>query len=524
MKCDDGEKVVAFSVTAMDFPVVDEPWEEGDTVIKTKSGNDASSTSEIQLPLDEDGDVDLSKIYNSKGEDVKDVLLGLKEGNYLTVVENSFMGAELYDDDDARISISSGYHVETGVIVEVNDPTPGYHSGDSVTLDNGLVLNNFFGIAQVGTDFFDALEDGTEVKFYCLGGNSFLMYEAVDSQKDYAILLDYEQEAGEEGSLGYEQGQILLLTASGHQIVYDVEAEANPVDDDAWFDSGDKGTLVEYSLNSDGEVDEVDVIIEDDDNFFDYDDNIMLLDSEDDEDYFLADNAIVFNIDDTDMGEWDVIDDSEFGAGNALVVLDDDGDAEVVVIYSDFDAATGDNDYALFTTTQDVMRDGDLVQKATAYVGGVMTTLYTDPDMDGDITVEYVSKTSGKTLLAATTNWFTFGEVEIDGDTINDATSVVPIFSTTEEALEVRANSVKIGGEARALADDIVIYEITADYEDGDLEYVLSVKIIDFDELHDDMIVGGYELNDDDEVKTLIVADSKDNDTEDWLGTWYNLD
>jgi hypothetical protein len=135
-----------------------------------------------------------------------------------------------------------------------------------------------------------------------------------------------------------------------------------------------------------------------------------------------------------------------------------------------------------------------------------------------------LAKKSGNTLLAATTNWFTFGEVEIDGDTINDATNVVPIFSTTEETLEVRANSVKIGGEAKALADDIVIYEITADYEDGDLEYVLSVKIIDFDELHDDMIVGGYELNDDDEVKTLIVADSKDNDTEDWLGTWYNLD
>jgi hypothetical protein len=371
------------------------------------------------------------------------------------------------------------------------------------------------------------MEDGTEVTFYCLGGNSWLSYEFVEEAGDYAILLDYKQESGEEGSLGYEQGQILLLTASGDQIAYDVEPDSNPEGDAPWFDEeDDAGMLVEYSLNSDGEVDEVDEVDADDDNFFNYDDNIMLLDSKDDKDYFLADNVIIFNISDGDENkeDWDVLDDSELGEADALVVLDDDGDAEVVVVYGNYDPATGDNDYALFTTTQNVMRDGDLVQKATAYVGGVMTTLYTDPKMDGDITVEYVSKLSGKTLVAATTNWFTFGEVEIDGDTINDATNVVPIFSTTEETLEVRANSVKIGDKARALADDIVIYEITADYEDGDLEYVLSVKIIDFDELHDDMIVGGYELNDDDEVKTLIVADSKDNDTEDWLGTWYNLD
>jgi hypothetical protein len=482
------EEAVALIVTKVTYTVLVD--EVDDDVIEASEGDD------IDLPLDDDEDFDESRlVVMGDVDDIDDI----EEDDVIEVYEPYAFDAE--DEDEGGDLVL--YVTRDSVTGDVDE----YDGSDSVVID-GVELDycddydsEVIGDSDLGDEYTAYLNADGDIAF-------LVLVEATATAEDFAVVADYADGTTDEDWDDIETDdapQIKLLTADGDIVIYDVTTDDFDYDglDDDPVELGDlelswdgdavgdidisgisEGDLVIYSLDSDGDIDEILVAKYNSDDFdedFDYDtaggddyDEPVLNSG-----YMVEDATIVFDITDEDEDEWDVIDMDQ-------ISLDDDdsvvayvceaGDNDVLVMTVTYNDTTSDDVYAVITdNTTAINDDDDVVQKLVGFFDGEEDIVYTDDD---DV---YDDEYNEYALMAVT----------FDDDVID---------STTVEAVDY-------AGDVDDVDDDFI--NIDADY--GDDGYY---------EVDEEVIVYEFTFDDDGYVDEITLADMSDIGTDDYVKMW----
>ncbi len=456
------------------------------------------------------------------------------------------------DDDVYKYFIEAYDETLVGTLEE-------YKSGDYVVIDDEEydLAYDLVGDVTSDDDFTDLL--GDDVKVYFGKDGKVVMAEldeAAEEEKDYALVVDVSED---EDRYGNTTPYIKLLTASGDIIEYAVAEDAvlkegttvvdRDVDADDYATKGYVGdvftegtdangsdclifgasspadpdnvlpgeidmvtvaenkkeftthnrssnTLVKYSLNNAGEIDELEIVgdIPSDETAtgVEVDKDDKQLGSK----LFAVDDSLFF-----DAYNEEVISFSKLGDGDDYFIkyVDDSADIEVAVVYSN--NYVEDTEYAIYLSKSDIADD--------QYKVKVM--------MNGE--EQYFNTDMSSTTLASTFGAAYKGEVFsvdfTDGD-ITDAEEVGVVanesFIDTISDVKVSKGRIEFATEGYYLfADDIQVYEYTLKDEEAQ-SAVDEVEAAETNDLDDGQLVNVI-LDDDGYVEYIfIIDDDDDND------------
>lgn len=394
-----------------------------------------------------------------------------------------------------------------------------------------------------GNDFADITGLlGDDVKVFFGKDGKVVMIEldtASEEEKDYALVTDV---AVETDKYGNETVYIKLLTASGDIIEYEVSDEAiikegnTTIDMDsdtasvAWVDSdsdGDKetltfantihivenvkefdddagnpanptaNTLVKYSLDKDGKIDELEVVgtwaDKDDDGVADS----LRVDKDDNQigtDVFADDSTLVFDAYNEKVIKFNDLKD---GADYTIkYVLDDDslGDAEVIVVYSN--VYVEDTEYAVYISKSNIADDQ---YKLKVMIDGEVK--YFSTDMGSDAVV-FKDVYKGQVF-----------SLDFDDNKVADAAPVTAVpdekFTDEVEDIDVTKNRVKLKTNGYKLfADDVQVYIYELN-DDGTVDEVKAAKVRDVKDGQEVNVI----LDSDGYIEYIFIID-KDADKE----------
>lgn len=467
----DNDKIDAAEVTGIvvvqqtKVAVIDNEYKEGRTKIDVFS-----------LPVDEDGDVDLDKI----------------------TVTGDASALEDIAEDDVVVSYAAQDASVIKLVVSRNtvEGKVTRLASDAVYVDG----TKYSVSATAGSIAASELALGDEGTFYLDNNNKVVYFDGESATPtDYAVVI-----AAADGSIDndgrfdaqYEIDDypaLKLATQDDEVVIYDVFTEIDEDDasvtDAATDEDGDeivatsadettlelqvtlnKGDLIKYSLNDDGQIESIEVV-QTVPSVLSHADTTLAS-------FKLADGAIIF---DATAGEdyavvsaSDLEDEIDFyGEYN------DNGELEVIVT-DDVNAEAEDTTIAVIKSSSDVTvaenSDGDEIQVATVYMNGEKQDVYTD----GDVT--FPVNTSGAAITGAY-------EVEFDGDVVVSITPVTPVAATVV-AISASNDMVKL-----TIGSTTSWYSIAADATMIDIKSgTTSYEFIDL-----------YDLDDADAIKVIVV-------------------
>lgn len=142
----------------------------------------------------------------------------------------------------------------------------------------------------------------------------------------------------EKGTDGFDDiYRLELFLATGETVTYDIEDDEVDVDGsevaDAYIDEDIiKGDIVEFSLNDDGEIDDIDMFSQGAIFAIDIDDDYSRIDDDK-----VVSGTLFFDISESDSDDWTMTDwsdvaDADFGTGTIGYTVVDDGDIDYVVL------------------------------------------------------------------------------------------------------------------------------------------------------------------------------------------------
>jgi hypothetical protein len=293
---------------------------------------------------------------------------------------------------------------------------------------------------------------------------------------------------------------VRLFTAGGDPVVYDLDLTGLTIGD-----SGDSitigalnvdgdlvvttntainyGDLVEYELNSDGELTSVTVSTTDSLNNIEYDSTEMVLDDS----YDVTDNTVIFNYD-GDWDDWTVEGEAFLTDGSDMegsyIVDSTDWFVKVMVVTSG-GGLTTDETYAVITEVTDVYDEDqeEAVKEITALVNGAEVTYLTEDASAADsIDDTYISTVAALTLSD--------GLVTV----VTPKTDEADTFTTVSaiEGMKLRNQD----GKLETVASDATVYIL----EDGEMTVGAFEDILEGD------YVDLYDANSDGEW-TIVVLD-----------------
>lgn len=404
----------------------------------------------------------------------------------------------LVDEDDEiyKFFFETYDKTKVGELEEYKDEDYVVVDGKEYDLAYALVGDN---------DDFDDITGllGDDVKVFFGKDGKVVMIEldtASEEEKDYALVTDV---AVETDKYGNETVYIKLLTASGDIIEYEVSDEAiikestteteidmdsddAVVDEDTsssgadalrFYDSsnqiyivenekeftsdnGNENTLVKYSLDKDGKIDELEVV-----GSYAIDQEVDKDDNQIGTDVFADDSTLVF-----DAYNEKVIDfkDLKDGADYTIkYVLDDDslGDAEVIVVYSN--VYVEDTEYAVYISKSNIADDQ---YKLKVMIDGEVK--YFNTDMGSDAATVFGTVYKGQIF-----------SLDFDDNKVADAAPVTAVpdekFTDEVEDIDVTKNRVKLKTNGYKLfADDVQVYIYELN-DDGTVDEVKAAKVRD---------------------------------------------
>ncbi|MBV1758617.1 MAG: S-layer homology domain-containing protein [Dethiosulfatibacter sp.] len=434
--------------------------------------------------------IKLPVMVNADDDDVLD------DAN-LTIVGDATTLADIEEDDLVYVYASESVNADATVtghpevlkLLVVRDVVSGAYTSRAADFHSGVFGGVSYSVSsfnKVVTDFLNsdhelvAVPDG---KTYDLtldkDGKVYSMALADDTPdtEGYALFVDFA-----DGVLTSEfsdvtvdkAARVRLFNSSGNVVVYNLDISNLDLEDtDDSDDLGDltidvdtnaltistsltKGALVEYEVNSDGEVTLVSAVTT---TTGDYDKDEMLVGN-----YDVTDTTIVFNTVGTltDQGDWLVED---------VDGLSDITDAEFLVPSSGFEVAVmvidepvSDTIYAAVTSVIDYYDGSDTVKQVKAFVDGVERT-YLTKVANNDQAVGIVDNLVTLTL--------TDGRIT--------ATSIQALNAgNTEQVVSIEGSRLRVVGDILTLADDVVVYLIN----DGDFEVGELGDLIEDDYIH----------------------------------------
>ncbi|NPV44748.1 MAG: hypothetical protein HPY70_12370 [Firmicutes bacterium] len=345
---------------------------------------------------------------------------------------------------------------------------------------------------------------GDDVKVFFGKDGKVVMIEldtASEEEKDYALVTDVAYDADKYNNY---TAYIKLLTASGDIIEYEVSDEAiikedtaeidmdsdtadidisgntltfgydtddngiidsseaiDIVENDKEFttDNGAENTLVKYSLDKDGKIDELEVV-----GTYRTDQQVDKDDNQIGTDVFADDSTLVFDAYNEKVIKFNDLKDGE--KYTIKYVLDDDslGDAEVIVVYSDL--YVEDTEYAVYISKSNIADDQ---YKLKVMIDGEVK--YFNTDMGSDAATVFGTVYKGQIFS------LDFDDNKVaDADLVNEDTEK---FTDEVEDIDVTKNRVKLTTNGYKLfADDVQVYIYELN-DDGTVDEVKAAKVRD---------------------------------------------
>jgi len=238
-------------------------------------------------------------------------------------------------------------------------------------------------------------------------------------------------------------------------------------------------SLVTYELNSDGQLDKLELATTDGALGSDYDtDEMVLADS-----YDVTNNTVIFDKEDSSWDDWEVVGEP-FLSGTMTgeyVVNEDDWFVEAMVVETGGD--TTDTSYAIVTEVQDVYdTDQDAqVQEVSVLVDGEELSYNTIEGYDVKGDAEYVTLSAIRTLTIDSDGYLT------DIDTPTETNDGDALTVSAIEGMKLRADD----GKRYTIADDASVYILEWDATNSEWDAEVTnfnniladdnVKLYDYD-------------------------------------------
>lgn len=523
-KYDANEAVAVIAKVVTKTVLVKEDYDKWDTYINAAKGGD------IDLPEDDDNDFDDSRLVVMGDVDaVEDI----EEDDVVEVYEPYDL--DLLDEEGDDLVLLVTRDTVEGEVEE--------HDGDDGVVIDGVELDyaddfdgDVLGNEELGDDYIAYLNQDGDISFLeeLSGG---------PTAEDFAVVVDIANGNTDDSKWDPEDidvddaPQVKLLTADNDIVVYDITT------DDFDFELGEPemgedavtlgslvlewngettgtitvsgisvGDIVLYGTDSDGDIDEILQI-----NSGDLEEDYELMDCDGDDydepvlagGYLVEDSTIVFDLTAKDSDDWEVIDADQLDMADDAYVefVTEDGDNDVVVMSTDDNDMTEDGIYALITKVTMALQDGDPVQKLVGFVDGETDVLYTDDDDDFDD--EYVDEY--------------IIELTMDGDEVESTTVEAADFEGMIVSISgnfVKVDDVVEGEIYREISDEVVVYEITYDVDDHDVD---EVTVAEYGDLDEDGYVFFYDTDnefgvdgDDAEIDIIIYISEKEYGQSHW--------
>ncbi|MDW5299409.1 MAG: S-layer homology domain-containing protein [Sedimentibacter sp.] len=433
------------------------------------SGVDGTS---LSLPKDTDNEVDLDKVTVTGAVDSLD-----------DIAENDVVVAYEANDGAPVKLVVVRDSVEGEVSKTADGQTTVYVDGTEYT------LSRIEGSVRYGT----LPSVGDEGTFYLdNAGKIFAVDTDGEALTDYALVLNKangEYSSKMDGSIT-DYPQIKLLTAEGETVVYDVLVdldltETNDLDDYAIYTDHRAATaatdaplvavtpivgaettqsitltatltpdtLIKYSLNEDGDIDEIEIM-----------NTVSATIDTDDLADIAADDALVFDTANDDVVSIDNLKDGSH------TVLYDDGEI-VVFVTSNLESANDDIFGVITALSLTKNAKGDIVTEVTAFVDGAEVTYLAEND-----TTPFTVPSTITTGTAVEFNFGTDDELDnvsaIANDTLANGGDVNAFVGTDVQVTDVTSTYIVMGGTTYRFASDVAVYiydESAAEWSIGDV-------------------------------------------------------
>jgi len=457
----------------------------------------------VNLPVDKDDDVDMSKIVV---EGAVDALEDVKEDSVVTV----YAGLDAADKLKEIRFVVSEDSVE-GKITKTN------YDKTSVTIggkayDASPFADNSVVVGETGTLYLNA--DGEFRTFTS---------EDKDEVGEYAVVVsaangtyDTFLEAND------KDAKVKLATAANKDIIYSLaeEAEVNGDELEATgtvldllellFESGEfeADLVVEYSLDKDGKIDWIEEVV------FDKTYTTPKLPT-DTKAFILADNAVIFDGETEDA--YQVLNANQLADDiSAKVLYNKDGEIELLFVTDGVEAAK-DGIFAVINNVEVAVDDNDdTVLYITAFINGEKVSYFTDEDFYLDNVGTGKTYASVSAMRTALRGGYKLNELTMDGNVITGVTTEGAIAGVPKyegKVYNVKAASdvftILVGDddtEVLVLADDAIVYLQTgaAVVEVEDI-YELDADDEDVYANNEGDLIKAFDTDDDGEIDIVII-------------------
>ena len=393
---------------------------------------------DFKLPVDDDGDVDLGKVtvkgavdsvediaeddvvveyaaYDSDGDVVKTTLVVSRdtvEGKIKKVDGTKFYidGVSYEENAIAAVTLVLGndgifYLDQNGDVVafdgDTNEPT-----------DYAIVIGVSNGNVEEDRYDNEAIDEYPQLKLVTAGGE--------EAYYDIYVDIDFDDVSGSTGD-DLEDGDDYVTLGTGAE--YDLVVKAAFANED---------TLIKYSLNKDGMIDEM-VVVEDltDEDIFT---NVDL----DKSSNKLASNIVIFEI--QDDGDYEVIDEDDLKTEfDAYQDRNSSGEIKILVVAAGQLAPSADTFAYIYDVSPALDDDDDDVAYLEVYYANGDTAFYSTDDYDA------TDFAAGTVLI-----------VDFDGDMIDDDATATGVVATAS-AINYSTELIKINGVWYSMADDATV-------------------------------------------------------------------
>jgi len=439
--------------------------------------------------LDDDDEIDLKQFQ----------LLGV---NSLSDIEEDDVVYVYADGSDIR-KIEVGTETVEGVVEETDGKSP----LEKVTIDG-----TEYKLAPSATSAAKGIDVDSEGIFYLDYAGKIFDFDGTSKSADsFAIVKAGQQEDK------FNNMKLKLYLSDDSTKTFYLEDAADDIDwtttaampniDAATAAAMTPGTLIGYSLNSDGEIDALDV------SAVTYASvtfqSIKVLDLPGTTDAAIDSNAVVFTYknDPAATGDYDVASLSEVKKGAiataaslAVVMYNDDGKVVALFIDESFVDVDEDDVYGVFNSRSNAKSGDDEVYKFTGFIDGVAFTKKTDTRNNDDFrnpagafAVYKITVDANDVITAAE---------ELTDKVVTKTGSEASGYIVRNETIDDLANDntvIIVGQDRYTIADDAIVYEY--DPDDG------KFSVADLDDLDEGQTVSLYDTKGDDAdgVATIVI-------------------
>ena len=409
------------------------------------------------------------------------------------IAEDNVVAVYLDSSDNIR-KVTVGTETVTGTIDEIND------AHDTLTIGG----KDYDVSSLINVDTFNDSSVDSDGTFYLDANGAVFNFDGTASVDTYGVVKAATLQTS------FDNYKVKLYTSDDSTKTMYL-SESDPADID-WTTTGattigavTQGSLIGYSLNSDGQIDAVDNTVAQ------FAANTVFKSAKVVGSKSIDSNAVVFTYDGAyataDPADYGVATLADIDAGTvistatqpAMYILNDDGKVAAMLIGSNFADTESDAQYAVINTRTTTTTDGDQVYKFTGFIDGKAFTYKTDDQTNGGTHGNYNSLSGVFGVYAVTTD-ASSQITKIDNMGAYSLGNTGLVANGAATALGSDNTVFTIGGNKYVAADDAVVYKYDPN---SDTKY--SVSKLSAVDKNDTVAMYDTKGDDADGIATIVI-------------------